>query len=102
MNLPPEVVSIGAGTDYVADPDGSVELTSMGSGWVELDVTSMVRDWVAHPSNNYGLVLRGQSATGNVTFGVCSELGSSPCALSQAPILTVWHYPHPPTPEPEP
>ena len=41
-------------------------------------------------------------ASGSVDYGLCSELGWSPCAAAPAPQLKVWHYLLPPTPEPEP
>lgn len=59
---------------------------------VELDVTKMVRDWIANPANNHGLVLLAQAASGSVTYDFCSELGWSPCTAAQAPQLTVWYH----------
>ena len=97
-----QVVGMGVGADYAADTNGTVELTSAGVGWVEMDVTDMVQAWVAEPTANHGLVLLAQAASGSVNYGLCSELGWSPCTLAQAPVLKVWHYPPPPTPEPEP
>ena len=43
-------------------------------------------------------------ASGSVNYGLCSELGWTPCTQAQAPMLKVWHHqPTPePTPEPEP
>lgn len=97
-----QVAGMGAGSDYNTEADGAAELAGFGAGWVELDVTKMVRDWVADPTSNQGLVLLAQSASGSVNYGLCSELGWSPCTTVQAPVLTIWHYPPPPTPEPEP
>ncbi len=97
-----QVAGMGAGSDYAAPADGTTELTGIGSAWVELDVTAMVRAWIANPADNHGLVLLAQAASGSVNYGVCSELGWSPCAAAQAPVLKVWHYPPPPIPEPEP
>ena len=97
-----QAVGMGAGSDYATAADGTTELTGIGSAWVELDVTAMVRAWIANPADNHGLVLLAQAASGSVNYGVCSELGWSPCAAAQAPVLKVWHYPPPPIPEPEP
>ena len=99
-----QVAGMGAGSDYNATADGTVELTSADSGWLDVDVTDMVQTWVADPATNHGLVLLPQAASGSVTYSFCSELGWTPCTASQAPILKVWHHqpPPPPTPEPEP
>lgn len=97
-----QVAGMGAGSDYAATVDGTVELTSADRGWVDLDVTDMVRAWVADSATNHGLVLLPQAASGSVTYSFCSELGWSPCTAGQAPTLNVWHYTPPPTPEPEP
>ena len=78
------VAGMAAGSDYAAEADGTATLTGVGSGWVEVDVTDMVRDWIANPAANHGLVLLAQAASGSVNYGVCSELGWSPCAAAQA------------------
>lgn len=96
-----QTVGMGSGSDYVAETDGAAEPTGVGTGWIELDITDMVRDWIANPDDNHGLVLLAESASGSVNYGVCSELGWSPCTPAQAPMLTLWHYPSPPTSAPE-
>lgn len=52
----------GAGADYVPVPAASVELARYG--WVELDITALLADWVAHPELNQGLVLRVSGGAG--------------------------------------
>lgn len=99
-----QVTGMGAGSDYATDADGTVELTSADKGWIDVDVTAMAQAWVANPTDNHGLVLLPQAATGSVTYSFCSELGWTPCTQAQAPVLKVWHHqpPPPPTPEPTP
>ena len=99
-----QVAGMSAGSDYDATADGTVELTSADKGWIDVDVTAMAQAWVANPTDNHGLVLLPQAASGSVTYSFCSELGWSPCTQAQAPMLKVWHHqPTPePTPEPEP
>jgi hypothetical protein len=87
-----QVAGLGAGSDYAADADGTAALTSAGGAWVELDVKAMAQAWVTEPATNYGLVLLAQTASGSVSAGFCSELGWSPCDLSQAPQLTLWYH----------
>ena len=69
---------MGAGSDYNATADGTVELTSADSGWLDVDVSDMVQTWVADPAANHGLVLLPQAASGSVTYSFCSELGWTP------------------------
>ena len=98
-----QVAGMGSGGDYATAADGTVELTSVNNGWVDVDVTDMVQAWIADAGANHGLVLLAQAATGSVTYSFCSELGWSPCTAAQAPILKVWHHqPPPPIPEPTP
>ena len=99
-----QVAGMGAGSDYAATADGTVELTSADKGWIDVDVTDMAQAWVANPMDNQGMVLLAQDASGSVTYSFCSELGWTPCTQAQAPVLKVWHHqPTPePTPEPEP
>ncbi len=52
----------GAGADYVPLPAASVTLAQ--PGWVELDITGLLADWVAHPELNQGLLLRVEGGVG--------------------------------------
>ena len=52
----------------------------------------MVQAWVANPTDNYGLVLTQDAASGAVYFSFCSELGWSPCTTAQAPQLMIWYH----------
>ena len=87
-----QVTGLGAGSDYDAAADGTAALTSAGGAWVELDVKAMTQAWVTDPATNHGVVLLAQAASGSVSAGFCSELGWSPCDLSQAPQLTLWYH----------
>ncbi len=88
-------VGLGAGSDYALPMQAgasTVALTSAGGAWVELDVKAMAQAWVTDPATNHGVVLLAQAASGSVSAGFCSELGWSPCDLSQAPQLTLWYH----------
>ena len=45
-------------SDRQADPVAVQTMSTLGD-WYEFDVTGLVRDWVAKPGDNHGLVLRG-------------------------------------------
>ena len=86
------VAGMGSGNDYAATPDGTASLTSTGSAWVDVNVKAMVQAWVANPTQNQGLVLTQDAASGYVYYTFCSELGWSPCGATQAPKLTIWYH----------
>jgi subtilisin family serine protease len=53
----------GAVPDNVdTTPDGSVAVAGTTAGWFSLDVTDMVKMWVANPNHNFGVLLRQVSA----------------------------------------
>jgi hypothetical protein len=57
------------------DRDGDVVaeiLLSEDEQWVSLDVTEIVREWLAHPEDNHGLFLRGEGET-NVEYTFASS-----------------------------
>ncbi len=85
------VAGMGAGSDYLAAPDGSVVLSGTAGKWVNIDVTEMAQAWVQDPSANLGLVLAQQSASGGVYASFCSELRWSPCV--NPPKLTITYRP---------
>ncbi len=86
------VAGMGSGSDYLAAADGTVSLASEGGAWVDLDVKTMVQEWVNTPAANLGLVLTQETASGYVYYKFCSELGVSPCSATQAPQLTIWYH----------
>ena len=57
----------GAGVDRVAEASAEMTLDSVGR-WVAFDVTDMVRYWVSHPSENYGLVIKGGAGGASVGY----------------------------------
>ena len=52
----------------------------------------MVQVWATNPTDNHGLVLLQDAASGYVYYNFCSELGWSPCTPAQAPKLTIWYH----------
>jgi hypothetical protein len=87
------VAGMGAGSDYATPADDEADVLGNGGSWGELDVTDMVRTWVADSGENHGLTLLQAAADGSVIYDFCSELGWSPCTSAQAPTLTVWRRP---------
>jgi len=77
----------GGGVDRLAAADAEITLDSIGR-WVTLDVTEMVRYWVAHPGENYGLVLKGDSSGVSVGYAFGSQ--DHPLALVR-PRLVIKH-----------
>ncbi len=55
FNSPWSQPGLAAGVDYAAAPQGSDSL--YGSDWVDLDMSEAVRDWLAHPDRNFGVVV---------------------------------------------
>jgi hypothetical protein len=91
----------GIDTDRRGLATSSVDFSDIGI-WIELPVTSLVQDWVSHPSTNYGLALKptGTSLTSSVRYEMASSL--YPERL-QRPILSVTYVllpVGPPTPTP--
>jgi hypothetical protein len=86
-----QVAGMGSGSDYVAAADGTADVLGAGGSWVELDVTDLTQAWVTNATNNHGVVLLQEAASGSVVYDFCSELGWSPCSAAQAPKLTIWY-----------
>ena len=63
------------------------EVTVSGSGWHSLDITELVRKWVAQPASNHGLILRGIGSE-VVEYDFAS---SNHPMIELHPVLTV-HY----------
>jgi len=63
------------------------EGTITGSGWFNLDITELVRQWVAKPASNHGLILRGTGAE-----VVEYDFASSDHPVTELhPVLTVYY-----------
>ena len=53
----------GAAPDNIISvPDGTVEVTGAAAGWYEIDITDMVKVWVANSATNNGIMLIETSA----------------------------------------
>ena len=75
-------------SDVVAD---EVTLTDVGR-WYDLDLTSLVQDWVRESNTNQGLVLKG-SGSASVEYGFYSSNHSSEAMRPR--LMVVWHGPAP-------
>jgi PPM family protein phosphatase len=76
-------------------PVTSVEVPAgEGGGWLELDLTALVREWVAHPETNMGILLRCEGDAGSSI-----ELASAEdLMVDHRPLLTINWEPATPTP----
>ncbi|NOZ05863.1 MAG: DNRLRE domain-containing protein [Chloroflexi bacterium] len=83
----------GLGNDRDSTPADSKTLRAAKT-WVELDITDMVRRWVANPSSNYGLVIKG---TGDVAVRYDFASSEYP-SRSFRPRLNLQYYFPSPTP----
>jgi hypothetical protein len=61
--------------------------------WYDYNVTDLVRDWLAHPGSNHGLMLRGDTGRGTFTLNSSESLQHKPG------LVVVYAYPTP-TPSP--
>lgn len=73
----------GAG-DMLPEP-ADVQSMHAAGRWYEFDITDLVRQWVALPETNYGLILRGQASIG-VQYNIAS---SDHAVVSNRPALWV-------------
>lgn len=55
FNAPWSQPGLAYDLDYAGEPLGSQAIE--GSAWVSIDVTDLVRDWLAQPDENWGLML---------------------------------------------
>ncbi len=55
FNSPWSQPGMAAGVDYDAHPLGSQSF--LGATWFTVEITDLVREWLAHPDHNYGIVL---------------------------------------------
>ena len=62
--------------DYDGTPRAS-QIVSSANTWCELDITSLVQQWVSNPNSNRGLLLRGQTLAGEYTFTSSDYLNAS-------------------------
>ncbi len=77
----------GVNVDRAADPVDSVNVSRLNS-WVSLDVTSLVAKWLANPSSNHGILLKGPSYA-NVRYTYASSEAEN---VSIRPRLRVTYY----------
>jgi len=71
------------------------------AGWVSLDVTSLVQEWVTHPTDNHGLLLRG-TASSAVEYRFASAEWPEIAARPRLIIGYLEHGATTPTPTPSP
>lgn len=55
FNAPWSLAGLGIGTDTDATPLASLLISD--TDWLEFDITSAARDWLAHPQENWGVAL---------------------------------------------
>jgi len=80
--------AMGIGEDYAAAPVAETTLDSVGT-WYHFDVTKAVQKWMADPSSNRGLLVRGYSP-GNVSVEYRFDSSQS-ATLALRPKLTVFY-----------
>jgi len=66
--------ALGSGEDYDPTLVSSNQMANIGA-WYRYNVTDLVREWVANPQNNHGLLIRGETGLG--TFTLNSSEGAS-------------------------
>jgi len=55
--------------------------------WFEIDITDLVRWWLAHPGDNYGLMLKPEDSASHIRCFCSKEYN-----INAAPHLTIWRY----------
>lgn len=63
-------------------------ISGIGS-WVNINLTSTVKDWLDHPLTNFGLVMKGQVPVGSSPNWVYANFSSGFGSLGHAPTLTI-------------
>lgn len=88
----------GIGSDRSATAESSFVLEPSGGPWYQADLTATVRDWVADPNANHGLVIKSLDRI-LAEFAFASKDHPDSC---WRPRLEVWYdtSPLPPTPTP--
>jgi len=64
-------------------------VAAAGIGWVNIDVTTAVNDWLANPSSNFGLQLRPTSINNDFNFFVSSDAVGDFVQLRPELVLTI-------------
>ena len=59
-------------------PAATLAVAGEGNAWVELDVTALTQTWVADASQNHGLVLLQEAASGSVVVQLLQRIGAEP------------------------
>ncbi|MBV8685057.1 MAG: DNRLRE domain-containing protein, partial [Alphaproteobacteria bacterium] len=65
------------------------EVAAPALGWVEIDVTQAVNDWLANPASNFGLRLRPTSMNNNFDFFVSSDAAGD-LAADRPQLVIQW------------
>ena len=79
-------------------PAATLTVAGEGNAWVELDVTALAQTWVSDASQNHGLVLLQEAASGSVVYSFCSEVAQAPATptppylAGHAPKLTLRYH----------
>ncbi|MGC8826676.1 MAG: DNRLRE domain-containing protein, partial [Anaerolineae bacterium] len=68
----------------ISPPNDAKTMQSAGT-WYEFDITNMVRQWVASPETNFGVILRGEGPAG-VQYNIAS---SESAGIANRPALVV-------------
>ena len=68
----------------ISPPNDAKTLQSAGT-WYEFDITEMVRQWVANPETNFGVILRGEGPAG-VQYNIAS---AESAGVANRPALVV-------------
>jgi hypothetical protein len=85
------------GGDYDASVAGSMTLNGSQPGYVSTNLLNVVRDWMADPASNHGLLLDVTQASYNSARSIQT---SDYWDINQRPKLKIIYEPIPPTPTP--
>jgi hypothetical protein len=90
-------VKLSGGGDYNPDPIAVVRMTTNAGCRVQLDVTTLVRDWFATPSTNNGVILIASGSPGMINIPSHRATDVFP---ANGPVLLVTTNTNTPTPHP--
>lgn len=94
--VPWEVAGANGASDRSQTSAGVLTLNQPEGNWVSVDVTDLVRKWLAHPEENLGILLRGRSGGGVQYVLRSSEHPDQP----YRPKLVIYQSPFQPTSTP--
>jgi hypothetical protein len=81
LSTPSIVAWNNNGGDY--SPTPIISTTTTGNCWVELDVTTLVQNWITNPSTNFGIILIASGPSGPISIPSRSE-ADGPVSASHA------------------